>query len=430
MIFFRNNIFGKITFFILLFLFVYPFKMVGLPVSFRVLFSVFGAAILVLRLLALRTTFFSFRLLHLAIVAIAICIMSVFSTYIFNHAGDPEFVNFWLMPTFCFLSAYFVISFGLAAFPQLDFFLLSKYFIAVVLAQALLSAAMFLAPNIYTALLSIQQMDELDMLKSEESIGSRLLGLGASFMIMGVINCVALLLIAILLKQAPLTKRYRLYLILTYLAIFAIGMMQARTTVIGLLVSLAYLCVSSFRLGIKGVKKAAVIIGNIIVVSLLLVAAVVVMAKDFIEENQQIINYGFEMIKNYQENGKLESASTNQLQDMYVYPEQVKTYLVGRWQIQQCARRYQVRVLHAHRCRLYPVVVLFRAAGIGLVFGVPVFAGQIFVQRAAAQLPVSHLLFFPVCRFVEHEKHHGCQYFVHPVLRTQHHVGEAQAHWQ
>ncbi len=108
------------------------------------------------------------------------------------------------------------------------------------------------------------------MLKSEESIGSRLLGLGASFMIMGVINCVALLLIAILLKQAKLSRSYRIYLILSYLFIFAIGMMQSRTTVVGVLISVAYLCVSSLRFGVVGVKKAARNIGNMILISLLL----------------------------------------------------------------------------------------------------------------------------------------------------------------
>ncbi len=326
---FKNTFLGKFCFFILLFLFIYPFKITGLPVSFRVLFAAFGGALLMIRLLALRNIYFSGKIFKLYLAVIPVCFISAISVFVVNNTVDIEYVNFWLLPTLCLFSAYFVISFGLYAIAGFDFFKLAKFYIAVVLAQAVISVFMFFNTSFYLALLSMQQMDAMDMAKSQTAAGSRLLGLGASFMIMGIINCIALLLIAVLLKYQKLRLSFRIYLIISYLIIFTVGMMQSRTTVVGLLVSVCYVFFSSLHVSLVGVKKAYKVLGGIVAVSLLLLLFIRIFAGDFIKKNEQIINYGFELLVNYQETGKFESASTNDLERMYIMPTSLKTYIAG-----------------------------------------------------------------------------------------------------
>lgn len=45
--------------------------------------------------------------------------------------------------------------------------------------------------------------------------------------------------------------------------------------------------------------------------------------------NEQAFNWAFEIFINFSNNGTLESDSTNQLQEMYVLPDNIKTWLIG-----------------------------------------------------------------------------------------------------
>ena len=49
----------------------------------------------------------------------------------------------------------------------------------------------------------------------------------------------------------------------------------------------------------------------------------------FFASNEELINWAFELFINLGESGELESSSTNQLKDMYIFPDNISTWLLG-----------------------------------------------------------------------------------------------------
>ena len=104
----------------------------------------------------------------------------------------------------------------------------------------------------------------------------------------------------------------------------------ARTTFIGFLISLLYyIYPNSFN-----IKELNAFFKRIIIfflISALLILSFNTFFKDLLLENNDIkmVSHAFELFINYSQSGKLESASTNHLSEMYVYPDNLKTWILG-----------------------------------------------------------------------------------------------------
>jgi hypothetical protein len=106
-------------------------------------------------------------------------------------------------------------------------------------------------------------------------------------------------------------------------------MMMARTTVIGLLLALTYLLWPSYWFNKKIVANKARFFWGLIILPLtafLFISLVSPKTKDALESAAA---FGFEMFINYSESGEFESASTNALQEGFIFPTKAKTYIIG-----------------------------------------------------------------------------------------------------
>jgi hypothetical protein len=180
---------------------------------------------------------------------------------------------------------------------------------------------MFILPNFAQSLNAIQKLSELDELKVGELSGIRLLGFGSSYFGSGIINCFGLILIAYLYSNSD-KLTHRVWYVLLFLITGFIGILKARTTFIGILLSLLLITILDWR---KTLKFLTV---NILLV-FTLGSVLLTLVLNFYPDSDILLQFGFEMFDNFFRYGSLESDSTNELTEMYQFPTELKTWIIG-----------------------------------------------------------------------------------------------------
>lgn len=298
--------------FFVLFFYIYPQFLVGIPLSTRVFLGLLGFVVFLINRRFLSSFFTVFK------GAVPIVLVSII-TALLNRTFDFCFVFYVVSMLLIYFAAYLFTLF----FPKLiksDNCLIQflYLFVWVVAVQSLLAMLMYISPGLNELLNSIFPMQNSE--QREQLEGMRLMGLGIAFFGAGVVNGLALIAIVYLylagyLKNTP-------FWIGIFMFIFFIGMMMARTTVVGFCISMIFLFsweplhISTLKSKIKWMFFMAVI----------LVLAIVII---FTVVDEQLLLFVFEFFYKHDAAGSFESASTNQLQEMYIYPSQLKTWLIG-----------------------------------------------------------------------------------------------------
>lgn len=295
-----------------LFFYVYPQFLVGIPLSTRVLLGLLGFVVFLINRFFLSSFFIVFK------GAVPIVLVSI-STALFNKTLDFCFVFYVVSMLLIYFAAYLFTLF----FPKLtksDNCLIRFLclFVCVVAVQSLLAMLMYLFPALNEILNTIFPMQASEQLEQLE--GMRLMGLGIAFFGAGVVNGLALITIVYLYLEGYLKNT--LFWMGNYMFIFFIGMMMARTTVIGFGISMLFLF--SWRplhiATLKSKIKWMFLMIVVLIFSIILIFTIV---------DEQLLLFVFEFFYKYDTAGSFESASTNQLQEMYIYPSELKTWLIG-----------------------------------------------------------------------------------------------------
>jgi hypothetical protein len=173
----------------------------------------------------------------------------------------------------------------------------------------------------------------LDESVIEKTVELRLIGFGSRFFGAGLVNAYALILISFVVSFAK-SKKELLFYAFSFLIIFVIGMMMARTTLIGFILSLFVLLLPTSNISTSApkLKSKKYFLGYIfyfILLIVLIVWVITLFIPKVLEVLQVASNFGFEMFINYFENGRAESASTDIMQEMYVWPQKEWTYILG-----------------------------------------------------------------------------------------------------
>lgn len=242
-------------------------------------------------------------------------------TALINSTFDFNFAFYCISSILIFFAAYFFT----VLFPNL---LLSKnvvtnifrLFVAVVLLQSVLALLMFIFPTFGSGLLELIVLPASEQNTFEKNQGLRLQGFGSYFFEAGIIHGMALIIIAYLFLSNNI-RCFRLWTII-YIFIFIIGLLMARTTIIGL--GLSMLLIFSwkpFNLNLIKLKIKWLFLFLLV----LIIAVVMVLAL----MNEQVVKWAFEFFFSYAESGEFDSASTNRMQEMYIFPESFRTYIIG-----------------------------------------------------------------------------------------------------
>lgn len=320
-----KNLAFKFTALLCLFLYLFPFQFKVLPLSNTRILQIIGAIGLLIYILYKKKI--HTKILTFNYYGIIILIIGIFSTIIVNESNQFNFAltkGLYIVLYSC--SAFLIVSLLKKSNKNFTPIKALEAIIYVTIFQAIISLLFFCFPNILELYNSLIIIDDNYLQKTEELNSFRLVGIGSvQFANAAVHYGIALwiLILSYISKDSYFyNKSWALYIISPLFCIC--GILSARTFFVILILTIIYIY---YLLGYSHVKKAINIILKISIPLILI--GIGILAYMIANDLDFIIEWALELFINMSDGGKLESASTNELKDMYVWPSSLKTWVCG-----------------------------------------------------------------------------------------------------
>ena len=307
-------------------MFFFPVGILFLPIpNSKNLLAAIG---LVLALLALaRQKDFSVprELLVLLLLSGMVSLLSLVSiTY--NQTPDDTYVSFIRSTAIWLSSAFTVVCAIRAVHGRIDVPLVVHYLTGACLFQCVTAMLIAFVPSF--AQFVDRYFDTGQNLMKELD---RLYGIGALLDVAGSRFSAVLTAIAFLLTSSSrkVSNGMAIFYTLSFIVISVIGNMIARTTTVGMLIGMAWLLVAPFIMPRESSHEGRS--GKVLAV-LVTTAALVFVSIVLYNTNPQVkefLRFGFEGFFNYFETGEWETDSTAKLETMVVWPEELRTWIIG-----------------------------------------------------------------------------------------------------
>lgn len=322
-----TNILRGIFLTILTSLYFFPFEFSFLPgVNTKMMLAAACLVVLGLQLASqekkaeVNNDFFT-----LSLSAAGVSIMGWFSITV-NNTPDTAYANYIVSMWVWLGGAYMLTKVIRQMHGYLSVVLIVNYLIAVCVAQCMLALLIDTYPAIQNVVDTyiLQGQDYLDDVK-------RLYGIGASLDVAGSRFAAVLIMIACVTATAgktELRKHIPLYLVCFFI-IAIVGNMVARTTTVGL--GLAVVCWFIIAVGGK-IGESISRNGRLWKLLLMITVLAVVFSVFLYNTNPDVekkIRFAFEGFFSLFESGEWEVSSNETLKTMYVFPETLKTWIIG-----------------------------------------------------------------------------------------------------
>jgi hypothetical protein len=259
-----------------------------------------------------------------SIIAAIFSFIGFFSTA-YNNTNDYAYATYIISMWVWFWAAYAICSIINSVHGFLSVKLISNYLIGVCVMQCVLA---LLIDNVSSVKFFVDSfvgggkfMDDID----------RLYGVGAMLDVAGIRFSAVLVMIALLLckDQAIRSSRWAIALyIFLFVLISVVGSMIARTTNVGMVVAFVYLVYATGILKLR-IKYVNLKLWGVLLSVVFVLALVSIYLYDNVPEAHRLLRFAFEGFINWIETGKWETASTNKLQTMWIFPETLKTWIIG-----------------------------------------------------------------------------------------------------
>ena len=306
--------------------FYFPFFTPLLPggMNTKMLMGVIGLAIGGMKMLRSGMAEVDRTFFVLSVYAIIVSLVCGFAV-VYNNTTDTAYV-FYMMSMWTWLGgAYAVCNIMKAVHGKLSITLVTNYLVVVCVVQCVFAILIDNVPavqNVVDTYINIGQEFNKEM--------NRLYSLGAHLDTAGMRFSVVLVMLAHLLQKIQKTiykKCIWLYLA-AYVIIVVIGNMMARTTSVGMVVSLVYLAIGSgvYKMSISvETRKLWTWIG----VVALLAVPYIIHKYNTDAEFYKDMRFAFEGFFALFEKGKWDVGSNTQLKNMIVFPDNFKTWIIG-----------------------------------------------------------------------------------------------------
>ncbi len=254
-----------------------------------------------------------------------VSIMSLVSiTY--NQTPDTTYVTYIRSAVIWLSGAYSVAYIIRAVHGRIDVPLVVHYLIGVCLFQCVSAMLIQFVPPFQEFVDSYVQQGQ-DLLKD---IG-RIYGSGASLDVAGSRFAAVLVAIAFMLVSSPkrLSIGMTLFYTMSFVIITVVGNMIARTTVIGDAIGFAWILFSSFILPNDRPRENVAAKWLSVLATVGILVAVSVALYNAFPDVQDLMRFAFEGFFNWVETGEWQTDSTSKLQSMVVWPEELRTWIIG-----------------------------------------------------------------------------------------------------
>ena len=299
----------------------FPFEFVFLPgINTKMMLAVIGVALFVQQWLKEDTSRLNRTFLVVSVWA-ALFSLSSFLSVVFNNTTDYTYVSFIVGLWVWIAGAYSVMFLIRRVHGFVSIQWVFQYMAYVCATQSILAICIDNMPL-------LQEWVDGLILQNVEYLHrtNRLYGIGASFDTAGIRFSCSMLGLGYLLVHEISNKRKICYWSL-FLIIGIVGNIVSRTTTIGLVISIVYMALSNFSLSGQISHSRVRFIGYGIVFTGLLVGGIYYLY-NYSPVFRNYLQYGFEGFFNWFENGEWTANSTDRLQRMVVFPNNLKLSLI------------------------------------------------------------------------------------------------------
>ncbi len=323
------KVFSKLFLLSLFFIYIYSLHFKGLPFNCNIILGCIGGMIYLWDLLCLKdkcqTIYIRKNSIYILLSLLFLLFLSLFSM-VYNGTSDINIIKTIIIDIIYVFAVYLLVKYVRKIYGNTSFFIIAKYLTAAVTLQMILALLISFEPAIKEVLLSSLMPTENVASAIERLDGTRLIGFGTAFFTSGVINSFTLLVIAVVLRNFELKFGEYVFFVYSFVLIFGVGMMLARTTIVGMGLAVMYFIFTARWFVLKQVKK------SLKACSLLFLLVVVVgfsLSEETRAQFQVMSNFGFELFNNYLKSGELTTSSTRSMMYMYRFPEDIKTWIIG-----------------------------------------------------------------------------------------------------
>ena len=265
------------------------------------------------------------------IATIIACIFSFIVLYavIYNNTEDYTYATYIVSMWVWLGGAYAVCQVINRVHGFISVKLVINYLIAVCALQCL---SALLIDNIPFVKLLVDNYTSGTVTDSEFlSKGGRLYGIGAALDVAGTRFSAVLVMIAVLLctdNEIQSNRKHIAMYVFLFVWIAVVGSIMTRTTNVGIIIAAIYLVYATGILRMQIQKMNLKLWGIFIGVTFLLVLLCIYLY-NHVPSAQNLLRFGFEGFINWLETGKWRTHSTDILQNMWVFPESWKTWIIG-----------------------------------------------------------------------------------------------------
>lgn len=305
-------------------MYYFPFAFRFMPnMVGKTIMAAIGLALIIVQWARKHQAGFDKEMYMLVIGGGLVSLISIISVII-NHTPDYTYATYIISMAVWMSAAYLTCFIIKQVHGYLSLQLLCNYLIGVCVSQCILAMMIEFSPLVRSfADIIIGPQDGMEKI-------NRLYGIGAVLDTAGIRFSAVLVMIAFVVSKLDDTikKNYMGYYILAFVIIAVIGNMIARTTTVGVVLALLYLLYTSefYKLHIvPSQRKIWLWMGGFTTL------AVFVMVY-FYNTNDAIYKYtrfAFEGFFSLFEKGRWEVHSNNILKGMFIFPETLKTWIIG-----------------------------------------------------------------------------------------------------
>lgn len=303
-------------------LYLFPFELKPLPgANTKMIMAGLGLVVIGVQMAKQKNPSINADFFKLILWASLVSLIGLFAV-VFNDTSDLEYATY-IVSMFVWISAaYVVITWIKFVHGTVSVELLAKYIVAVSVMQCVLALAI-------DSYMPLKQLVNSIMVVTRV-METRLYGMDASLDIAGSRFSVALVLIIYLKSQ--ISKKNSIYKIASYIIAFLIiaivGNMISRTTTVGVIIALCYFIFLLSRNqdnSIVNLRYIAILFVGILICLLPFLCYLYQVNTSFHEN----IRFAFEGFFSLAEKGRWEVHSNEMLKDMYIFPDNLKTWFVG-----------------------------------------------------------------------------------------------------
>ena len=317
---------------ILLSFYFFPIEFVGFPgINTKMVEALFGLLLFLLKTTRKGSGMFDNGIMRIFVWATIVSVIG-FASVAINGTPDYAYATYLISAAVWIAAAYFVVNImGAIHGGEQSPVTMMNYLIVLCILQCGIALWMDQDHGLRDAVDAVVAQGQ-DFLNSSNV--RRLYGIGASLDVAGTRFAVVLCMISFLAVYFAKKTREHFYeknpwlYVIAFIIIAVAGNMVARTTLIGVIVAVVYIACNFRFIFLRADGRF-----NSLLLWLVLIFIIAIPVCTHLYHTdpqfQKNLRFAFEGFFNYYENGTWQVDSTDKLSNMYVFPDNLKTWIIG-----------------------------------------------------------------------------------------------------